>query len=675
MKLQIYFVAVCLFMLGALPHALVAQCPSAFYDGFESGNWTPTWSPAGGTYTRSVITTSPAVGTYCYTQTGSSGHYQGTMATYPSSTPPTISFWVKTSTTTAANGYVIVGDANTSSNQGILFSYFTSSGTYRIYSGSYGDYSVPATPNTWIFVELRNINFTTKTYDIWINGALGQANFGFRSQTTTSVDRVFLYNYTSATAYYDDINIGGVSLNVSASPTDVLCFGDSTGTATASVSGGTPSYTYAWSNGGNGATISALSAGTYGVTVTDGLGCQGSASTTVGSPTAITSAVSPMDALCHGDSTGSAGVNASGGTPGYTYLWSNGDTSQNAGGLPAGSYMVTVTDGNACTHVDSGTVNEPPLLVLAPQVTEPSCNGLSDGSITMVPSGGTPGYFYTWNTGATSAGISGLSAGTYTVFVSDSLGCSDGSIIQLGEPSPIVSSSTSTPVSCNGDDDGAIDLTVTGGSPSYTYLWSNGSTSEDPSGLAGGTYTVVVTDSNGCSIMDTVVVSEPAAINHSATILDDTGLGNGAIDLAVSGGVSPYTFQWSNGATTEDLSNLSAGTYTVTITDNVGCTTTITFTVSLVIGIADHATGPHVEVAPNPIHASGLVNVTISHFGDGDLHVSIVDLQGRTLHQVHVQAAAAQQVQQLDLHHLSAGTYLLQVASEQHTAWTRVVKQ
>jgi hypothetical protein len=521
---------------------LKAQCPTVFYDGFESGNWTPTWSPAGGTYTRSVITTSPAVGNYCFTQTGSSGHYTGTMATFTPATPPTLEFWVKTSTTTAANAYLILGDANTSTNQGILFSYFTSSGTYRIYSGSFGDYSVPATPNTWIHVELRNINFTTKTYDIWINGVLGQTNFGFRSQSTTSVDRIYLYNYSAGTAYYDDIIVGGVNLNVTTSQTDVLCFGDSSGTATATANGGFPSYSYIWSNGGTTQTLPTVPAGTYSVTITDSLGCQGVATATVGSASAIVSTVTPTDVLCNGDSTGAINLVASGGTPNYTYLWNNGDTAQNLGNLFAGNYTVTITDDNACTHIDSGLVDEPSPLVLTPQITPPSCNGLTDGSILMVPSGGTPGYFYTWNTGANTQGISGIGAGSYTVFVSDSVGCSDGSIIQVTEPSAIVITSSTTSVTCNGSDDGSIDLTASGGSPGYTYLWSDGSTTEDLSGIPGGTYMVTVTDLNGCSSIDTVVVNEPTAITHSATILDDTGPGNGSIDLTPSGGVAPYTF-------------------------------------------------------------------------------------------------------------------------------------
>ncbi len=664
-------VSVCLIGFFVQPIALEAQCPTLFYDGFESGNWTPTWSAAGGTYTRSVITTAPAVGNYCFSQTGSGSHYQGTMVTFPTSTPPSISYWVKTSTTTAASAYVILGDANTTSNQGVLFAYFTSAGMYRIYSGSFGDFNIPATPNTWIHVELRNINYTSKTFDIWINGALAQANFAFRSQSSVNVDRIFLYNFSASTGYYDDISVGGVSLNVTASPTDVLCFGDSSGTATATAVGGLAPYTYTWNNGGNTMTLPAVPTGNYLVTVTDNQGCVGTASTTVGTASAIVSTVTSSDVLCHGDSTGATSVTVSGGTPGYSYLWSNGDTSMNPLALPAGSYAVTVTDGNACTRVDSGLVTEPTALVLTPQLTPPSCNGLSDGAILMVPSGGTPGYSFTWNTGATTSGLTGLMAGSYTVFVSDSNGCSEGSILQLTEPAAIIATTTPTDVSCNGSSDGSIDLSVTGGSPGYSYLWSNGSTTQDLTNLAGGPYTVAVTDSNGCTVTDSVNINEPSAITHSATILDDTGPGNGAINLSPSGGTAPYTFLWSNGATTEDVTGLTAGAYMVTITDSQGCFTTVNFNVNLVVGVAASFGGPNVAVAPNP--TGGRITVTLENLEE-KVSLTLFDLRGQLLQNIPLTPDGTSVVQ-LDLSSLPDGLYLLQVVSGEFKISTRVMKQ
>ena len=648
-----------------------AQCPSVFYDGFESGTWTPTWT-AVSAYTRVVDMVSPAQGSYSFHQTGTSGHSTGTSVQWPSATPPTIGWWAKTSSSTAASAYVVIGDANTSSNLGIVFSYFTA-GNLRFYSGAFGDYNYPVTANTWYHCELRNINFTTKTYDIYIDNVLRAAGFGFRSQTTTSVDRIFLYNFSTATASYDDINIGGISLNIAGSSTDVLCNGDTTGTAMATASAGTTPYTYAWSNGATTQMTASLAAATYTVTVTDSVGCSGSTSVIINEPTVVSSTTSANDARCFGDSTGTASAFGAGGVPGYTYLWSNGGTGSTVANLPAGTYSVVVTDSNGCTHTDSATVAEPQPLVLSSVIVSPSCNGNSDGSITMVPTGGTPGYSYLWNTGATSQGLSNLPAGSYTCFVNDSLGCSDGSIFNLTQATGVTTNAVITNLNCNGNNSGAIDLSVSGSGAGITYLWSNGATTQDLTGVAAGTYTVEVTDSSGCMTYDTLVVTEPAALNPSAVIFNDQGTGNGSIDITVNGGSAPFSFAWSTGATTEDISNLSAGNYSVTITDNNGCVSTTTFTVSLIIGIQNGMQGPQVQVIPNP--TNGLVQVKITLAAEGELHIRLTDLSGRVIAALDEENAPLQLAKTLDLTDLSSGVYLLQVSSATQQSWTRVMRQ
>lgn len=662
-----------------LSPALHAQCPSLFFDGFESGNWQPTWSAAGGTYTRSVVTTSPANGTYCFSSVGTSSHYQGTTTNFTPSTPDDLGFWVKTTDLSSNSAYVVIGDANTNSNQGIIFFYMRSNGQGRVYSSSANQYNFNVTANTWYHIEMRNINWTAKTYDIYVDGVLGQANFPFRSQSSTNIDRVFLYNFSgSATAYYDDIDIGGVNLLQAPTATDVLCDGDSTGTATTLVTnGGTAPYTYAWSSGSTNQTATNLLPGTYAVTVTDSLGCTGIDSATVGSPAALISQAAATDALCNGDSTGAIDLTPSGGVAPYTYLWSNSSMIEDPSNLPAGTYTVIVTDSNGCTSTDTASINEPTALVLNAVVTNVSCAGAMDGGIDLTPSGGTPGYNYTWNTAASTQDINGLAGGQYTVFVADSNGCSDGAIYIVNEPAVIALTNQASNVSCFGANDGMIDLTVAGGTPGYSYTWSNSTTNEDPSGLGPGVYTVVVTDSSGCTSSDTVNISEPTQIIVGGVASPNNGFNDGSVDITVSGGSPGYTFSWTGPnnftASTEDISNLAGGTYIVTTTDLNGCTSMDTFVVDNLIGVDPSLGGPEIAVSPNP--TTGLINVVVTLEELAEVRFAVTDLRGRVIYR-ELQPAAGLQIQrEVDLNALSAGVYLLQVESGGQRSFTRVVKQ
>lgn len=200
--------------------------------------------------------------------------------------------------------------------------------------------------------------------------------------------------------------------------------------------------------------------------------------------------------------------------------------------------------------------------------TNPSCFGTANGSATATVTGGTAPYTYAWSNGGTAQSINNLAAGTYTVTITTSTGCTSTGSRVVTQPTAIATSTAVTP-STGGLNNGAIDLTVSGGTPAYTYLWSNAKTTQDISGLAPGTYTVTVTDSKGCTSTKsaTVATGGSTPISLSFAITNTTnGLNNGAIDLSVSGGTAPFTYLWSNGASTQDLANLAAGTYYVTVT-------------------------------------------------------------------------------------------------------------
>jgi hypothetical protein len=208
--------------------------------------------------------------------------------------------------------------------------------------------------------------------------------------------------------------------------------------------------------------------------------------------------------------------------------------------------------------------------------------GATNGSIDLTVAGGTPPYGYSWTNGATTQDLTGLAAGTYTVTVTDAHGCQAFKSVTILAPGAPSLSETHVNVSCNGGSNGSVDLTVTGGTGPFTYAWSNGATTQDLSGLTANTYNVTVTDANSCTALLGVTVTQPAVLALSETHVNVcTGGSNGSIDLTVTGGTAPYGYAWSNGATTQDLSGLTAGPYNVTVTDAHGCTQGLGVTITV----------------------------------------------------------------------------------------------
>ena len=365
-------------------------------------------------------------------------------------------------------------------------------------------------------------------------------------------------------------------LTLAESLTDVFCNGDSTGAINLTVSGGTSPYTYLWSNNATTQDLSGLSAGTYSVTVTDANGCTATDSYTLFQPDAIAITGTTNNVSCNGGSNGSIDVNVTGGIPSYSYSWSNSATTQDLAGLTAGTYVLTVTDALGCISTESFTVTEPAGLFASTTATDVSCNAGSNGTVDLTVTGGTAPYSFVWNNTATTEDLAGLNAGTYSVTVTDANGCTTTTSADVLEPAILMASATATDVSCNAGSNGTVDLTVTGGTAPYSFVWNNTATTEDLAGLNAGTYSVTVTDANGCTTTTSADVLEPAGLFASTTATDvscNAG-SNGTVDLTVTGGTAPYSFVWNNTATTEDLAGLNAGTYSVTVTDANGCTTT-----------------------------------------------------------------------------------------------------
>lgn len=361
--------------------------------------------------------------------------------------------------------------------------------------------------------------------------------------------------------------------------TNVLCNGGSTGSASTLGSGGTSPYTYLWSNGGTTQNITGLIVGSYNVTLTDVNGCTAVSSATVSQPNILNSStVSVTDATC---STGGAiNINVNGGIGGYVFNWSNGSTSEDVSGLAAGTYSVTITDSNGCSIVNgSNTVNANgvPSISLN-NVTNVSCIGLSNGAVNISVSGGQGPYTYSWNNGQTTEDLNALTTGTYSVTLTDNLGCvTNFTNIQVSEPAAISISTSLTNITCNGQANGSIQLTGVGGTNPYSYLWSNGSTNEDLVNIVAGNYSGTLTDANGCnSSFGPIAIVEPTALSLSNVSATDASCGanDGSIIITITGGAPNYTYLWSNGATSEDISGLSSGSYNVTITDTNACSIT-----------------------------------------------------------------------------------------------------
>jgi PKD repeat protein len=367
-------------------------------------------------------------------------------------------------------------------------------------------------------------------------------------------------------------------LAATTSATNVTCNGLSNGSASVTVNGGTTPYTYSWSpSGGTGTTASNLAAGNYSVTVTDSLGCQIVVFATITEPLPLIISTNQINVSCFGGNNGSAIVLPSGGTPNYSYLWSpNGSTSATATNLSIGNQTVTVTDNNGCQIQTTVTITEPPLLVLSTVSTPVSCPNGSNGTLTVNAVGGVNPYTYLWfPNGQTTTSISGQPAGNYSVNVTDSNGCVQTINATITEPLPIVITFNSTNVSCFNGNNGVATANVVGGTMPYTYSWSpSGGSGSTASNLVAGTYTVTITDANGCLANNSIVITQPSPLVATTTSTNETctNLNNGTATVIPSGGTAPYTYVWSpSGGTGSTATNLAAGNYSVTVTDNLGC--------------------------------------------------------------------------------------------------------
>lgn len=356
---------------------------------------------------------------------------------------------------------------------------------------------------------------------------------------------------------------------------NVSCNGGNDASIEVTPSGGTAPFTYLCPhNNAITATITGLVAGTYNVQVKDANNCIKTEQIIITQPDILTATIASKNVNCNGTYTGEATINVDGGTAPYTYSWNNGITTATNNGLRPGTFSVTVTDAKGCTVNSSVTITEPNVLTVSIKQTKAGCNGAITNSVIATPSGGTQPYTYLWSNGVTTANADNLLPGTYTLTVTDANGCKVNETVSVVATANLSLSFNKKNISCNGLSNGNVTAVVTGGKAPFNYSWSTGSINPSINNLGVGTYTLTVTDDYGCTVTETVDITQPDVLTamHQQTNVNCYGLSEGSISLMVSGGTAPYVYQWSNGFKTASLNQLSAGTYTVVVTDSNNCT-------------------------------------------------------------------------------------------------------
>ena len=428
---------------------------------------------------------------------------------------------------------------------------------------------------------------------------------------------------------------------------------------------------YQWSNNATGQAITVNAAGTYTVTVTTDLGCTSSADFILQEDLFAQVAIEGITSICEGNSTV---LNAGAGFQSYT--WSTGSTTPAISVSVPGNYSVTVTSPGGCTsfnniivvEIEDITTEEDVMVCygetfqgvtyfldtsisdtyeasngcdsihtifieVIPEITiefESSGTCGIGGTIQTIIGGGTGNYFYQWSNGATTSMITNLETGTYILTVTDNEGCM--SVAQEAITSvPNVSFETEVTLpTCAGDEDGSIVLEITSGEPPFEIMWADGSMGTSLEEIGAGSYSVFVTDANGCNLFTTVQVGNPAPVNATINTTTATPGGNeGTASALAFGGTSPYTYQWSTGATSVFVEDLAIGFYGLTITDSNGCIFETEVEIAMTVSTRELESLLHAQLFPNPSNGRFTVQLEFDTYQEVELQV--MDISGKIM--------------------------------------------
>ncbi len=524
---------------------------------------------------------------------------------------------------------------------------------------------------------LANVTFTNPACNASCNGAalstpanaVGTVNYtwtpGPPTFTTQSINGLCAGNYTvqikdqnGCQALQTFTLSNPPLLNVNPSSAPATCSVNN-GAITLLVSGGTPTYNFVWSPAVSTTSVAnGLGAGIYTVVVADANNCTNTVTIPLSNSNGPSSApVTSSSISCNAMCTGAASINPAtitGGTPGYTISWISPPSPSTVNplvNLCSGTYSAQIKDAMSCILFTAVTISQPAPLTINPNVGLPTCNGICNGSVNLNPTGGTPGYNYTWTpVAANSPVIINVCAGTLTVQIKDNNNCLSTQTVNVAAVQNIVVSTNTTANICFGNCAGGATVTsIVNGIAPFTENWSNGQSGPIASGLCNGVYTLMVTASNGCTNNFTTSITSPAQITATNAIVSPScNICNGTSIATAGGGIGPYTYSWTSGANTPTATNLCAGLYQVLVTDNVGCNQSINVPISNVPGIAGEnftilneqcagscngaatvqALGGTAPVTYTWLTSPAVTNSVISGLCSGSYFVQMQDVQG-----------------------------------------------